>query len=390
MRGGSVTHGWSLVPLGDVLSLDIDAVPVDSTASYEFAGVYSFGRGLFYRDEVRGSETTYRVFHRLHRDQFVMSQPKGWEGALARVTEAFDGKFLSPVFPTFSANADRLDIRYLELYFKQAKTWYVLERMSKGIGARRNSVYPDMLFSLEIPLPPLPEQQRIVARIERLAAKIEEARGLCAHNLSHAQRLLWSILFNPGSGTPTLMPMAELVRLREPDVEVRPDETYHFAGVYSFGRGMFTGERRSGVSISYKKLTRLQTADFTYPKLMSWEGAFAVVPPECSGLVLSTEFPVFSIDDSRVLPEVMDVYFREPSVWESLGGSSTGTNLRRRRLDPRSFLASRFPVPPMTSQLALQSVKRKMDETKIFQTRVAADLDALLPAVLDRAFRGEL
>jgi len=31
-----------------------------------------------------------------------------------------------------------------------------------------------------------------------------------------------------------------------------------------------------------------------------------------------------------------------------------------------------------------------MDETKNFQTRVTADLDALLPAILDRAFRGEL
>jgi type I restriction enzyme S subunit len=31
---------------------------------------------------------------------------------------------------------------------------------------------------MEIPLPSLPEQRRIVARIEELAAKIDEARGL--------------------------------------------------------------------------------------------------------------------------------------------------------------------------------------------------------------------
>ena len=33
----------------------------------------------------------------------------------------------------------------------------------------------------KIPLPPLPEQRRIVARIEELAAKIDEARGAARH-----------------------------------------------------------------------------------------------------------------------------------------------------------------------------------------------------------------
>ena len=32
-------------------------------------------------------------------------------------------------------------------------------------------------------------------------------------------------------------------------------------------------------------LTRLRAGDFVYPKLMAWEGAFGVVPPECEGIV---------------------------------------------------------------------------------------------------------
>ena len=42
---------------------------------------------------------------------------------------------------------------------------------------------------MQIPLPPLPEQRRIVARIEELAAKINEARGL--RNLSVTQTEAW-------------------------------------------------------------------------------------------------------------------------------------------------------------------------------------------------------
>src|SRR5205807_8550817 len=41
----------------------------------------------------------------------------------------------------------------------------------------------------KIPLPPLPEQRRIVARIEELAAKIEEARGLRTDVLEESENL---------------------------------------------------------------------------------------------------------------------------------------------------------------------------------------------------------
>jgi hypothetical protein len=44
-------------------------------------------------------------------------------------------------------------------------------------GQVRRTPNPDAFFACEIPLPPLPEQRRIVARIEHLSAKITEARG---------------------------------------------------------------------------------------------------------------------------------------------------------------------------------------------------------------------
>jgi type I restriction enzyme S subunit len=106
----------------------------------------------------------------------------------------------------------------------------------------------------------------------------------------------------------------DLVKLRPPDVAVSSGEIYQFAGVYSFGRGVFKATLKSGNDFAYPRLTRLKTGEFVYPKLMAWEGALGVVPPECDGYVVSTEFPVFSINEDRVLPEVLDTYFRTPRV----------------------------------------------------------------------------
>ena len=178
--------------------------------------------------------------------------------------------------------------------------------------------------------------------------------------------------------------------MRQPDVAVLPHEAYHFAGVYSFGRGVFRRDVKTGIEFSYPRLTRLHEGNFVYPKLMAWEGALGVVPKECDGLVVSPEFPVFTVDESRVLLETLDVYFRTPSVWPQISGTSTGTNVRRRRLHPKTFLDYEFPLPPMTVQELLREVTVKLGPLKKMQDETAGEIDALLPSVLDRAFKGML
>jgi len=142
------------------------------------------------------------------------------------------------------------------------------------------------------------------------------------------------------------------------------------------------------MDFSYSKLTRLHTGNFVYPKLMAWEGALGVVPPECDGCVVSTEFPVFEIEVERVLPEVLDIYFRDPSVWPEISEASTGTNVRRRRLNPIDFLKYRMPLPSRETQMRLRQIASKLDALRRHQTETAAALEALLPAVLGRASVG--
>jgi len=106
--------------------------------------------------------------------------------------------------------------------------------------------------------------------------------------------------------------------------------------------------------------------------------------------VVSTEFPVFEVLEDRVLPEVLDTYFRTPSVWPALASASTGTNVRRRRLSPQDFLDYEIPLPSQETQLTFRKVREEVDALKRLQAETAAELDALLPAILDRAFKGEL
>ena len=268
------------------------------------------------------------------------------------------------------------------------RTFAFREQVEAQGSTNYAAIRPSDVLNYEIPLPAIAEQRRIVARINDLAVQINEARALREQIEIQQGALLRSIVFNDKDCV--LTPISELVALRKADVTVDADKTYHFAGVYSFGRGVFSGPTRSGNEFAYKTLSRLHTGDFVYPKLMAWEGALGVVPSEFDQLFVSPEFMVFEIDQSRVLPETLDVYFRTPTVWPKLSGESTGTNVRRRRLHPDDFLAYKMPLPSMQAQQRLRATCTQRAFARPLQVQIQKELEALLPSILDRAFNGEL
>ena len=382
--------GWPMVTLREVLRQVVDVHPVRADQTYPTFGVYGFGRGLFQKPPISGSTIKADNLYRARKGQFVYSRLKAFEGAYGVVTEGLDGHFVSNEFPTFDCLLNRLVPEYLLAYFRMPSVWRYAAQLSAGVGARRERLQPEQLLTLLIPLPSVDEQRRLVAKIDELAAKVEEARKLRDEADAGYDAMCRSVLLHGHDEQALLSPMRDLVRLRPADVDVRKDESYHFAGVYCFGRGVFVGQKRTGLEFAYPTLTRLRTNDFVYPKLMAWEGALAVVPPECDGLVVSTEFPVFEIDQEKVLPEVLDVYFRNPSVWPKLSGASTGTNVRRRRLNPSDFLTYRMPLPPMWTQLRLREVYRRVKEIKKVHARTTKELVSLAPSLLEAAFKGNL
>lgn len=87
---------------------------------------------------------------------------------------------------------------------------------------------------------------------------------------------------------------------------------------------------------------------------------------------------------------MLDVHFRNPELWASIQGASTGTNVRRRRLNPQDFLDLKIPLPSMPRQRLLAKVKGELSMARAKRAAARAELGALLPAILDRAFAGAL
>jgi type I restriction enzyme S subunit len=119
---------------------------------------------------------------------------------------------------------------------------------------------------------------------------------------------------------------------------------------------------------------------------MAWEGALAVVPPECDGLYVSPEFAVFEIDQRQAEPRYLDFYFRRPSVWPELSGRSMGTNVRRRRLHPSTFLRYCLPLPPVLEQRRfverIDALAAKLEEATRLRKDVISRVGLLAQAII--------
>jgi type I restriction enzyme S subunit len=77
------------------------------------------------------------------------------------------------------------------------RTW--IERRA-ATSAGQHNISMSVLSTLPVPLPPLAEQERIVAEVERRLSVIEELAALVAANLQRATRLRQSLLHSAFSG----------------------------------------------------------------------------------------------------------------------------------------------------------------------------------------------
>jgi type I restriction enzyme S subunit len=72
------------------------------------------------------------------------------------------------------------------------------------------------------------------------------------------------------------------------------------------------------------------------------------------------------------------------------GEASPGGAGRNRTLGLDTLSKIQVPVPPIDRQLWFDSLQEKAGSFKRQQEQTSTELDALMPSILDKAFKGEL
>jgi len=396
-----VTVGFPEVPIGELArSVERPVRPIEGH-SYRQLGVRLWGKGAYERDAIDGGETSYASLSRVAAGDIVVNKIWARNGSVAVVPTHLDGCYVSGEFPTFQCVPDRLDPRWFHWITRARWFWDRCDIEARGTSGK-NRIRPERFLTIPVPAPPLSEQRRIVARIEELAAEIGAATVLRNESGGLGQvlgRRARDVAFESLKriGRVSVASVSEFVtKGTTPKTYGHP---FAATGV-PFLRAEEVGDGRlnwratpfflSQETNLFMNRSRTRAGDVLVT-IAGTIGRAAVVPSDAPQLNMNQAVCVIrplAMADSDYLCHFIrssagQEQLRLATVTSALSNISLGT-VRRVAL----------PLPTLSEQRRivayLDDIQAKLDALKTLQEKTGAELDALMPSILDKAFRGEL
>jgi type I restriction enzyme S subunit len=255
---------------------------------------------------------------------------------------------------------------------------------------------------IEIPLPSLAEQKRIVEKIEKLFAKIDEASRLRAESSAASAALLPSALHQVFSRAEkegweeTKLGKIAILNPKKTEIKELPENLdVSFVPMVAVDENTQTitdGEIRKLGSVR-KGYTCFRDGDVLFAKITPCmeNGKIAIARNLKNGIGFgSTEFHVIRATD-EILPEWVFILVGNQDFRDEAERHMTGTAGQQRV--PIEFLKNvKIPLPPIAEQKKivayLDSLSQKSRELQNIQNETAADFSALRQSTLAKAFAG--
>ncbi|MCC6958859.1 MAG: restriction endonuclease subunit S [Dehalococcoidia bacterium] len=398
-----MSEGWPQVPLGEVLIKSSETTQIDPERTYSEVTVRMWGNGVVLRRRAIGAEIAAERRAVVRARQFILSRIDARNGAFGVVPESLDGAVVSNDFPSFRGAEGRLDIAYLGWLSKTESFVELCRKASEGT-TNRVRLKEELFLRMPIPLPPIVEQRRIVARVEAIAAKVEEAQRLRRAAVEEARALTGSVLLellDPDRMGWPVVPLGEVAEVRAGVTLGRrlvgDTVALPYLRVANVQDGFLDLTTVKSVAVLPSEVDkwRLEPGDILVTEGGDWDklGRGTVWGGEIEGCIHQNHILRIRVPQSEFEPRFVSAALGSPIGKEYFrAASKQTTNLAS--INQRQLKAFPLPRPQIYEQrrilTALDLAIERAAALSMAQARAQRELDAVLPAVLHRAFRGEL
>jgi len=277
---------------------------------------------------------------------------------------------------------DRVSARYVFHYLTARKDSALIPLMQ---GSANVSLKLADIEAIEIPLPPLAEQQAIVARLDTLTERTREISEHLDAIEAEADRLL-AVRFRDAIADARLRTMAEVAPSIRRSVAIDISKRYREVGARSFGKGLFVKPEFDGAEATWQKPVWIEECDLVLSNIKAWEGAIAVARKEHAGCIASHRYITCVPNLTVVTAGFLAYFLLSPEGLEQIGFASPGTADRNRTLSLTNLGKILVPTPPVEVQRAFDALQAKIAGLKVKHAAIREATQALLPATLERVF----
>ena len=158
----SFTKHYPIVRIGDVIRRSTLLVTVEDNVLYSQITLKTNGGGAVLRGKKLGKDIGVKKQYLAKEGQFIMSKIDARNGAFGVVTKELDNAIVTGDFPLFDVNQEKINPYYLYLLSSTRPFVQYAQSCSRGT-TNRQRIDMDAFLSLQIPLPSLEEQNKIVA-----------------------------------------------------------------------------------------------------------------------------------------------------------------------------------------------------------------------------------
>ncbi len=387
---------FPMVALGEVVRYIKDFIQIDDLENYKRCRVQLHAHGIVLRDIVSGAEIKTKKQQVCHTGEFLVAEIDAKIGGFGIVPPELDGAIVSSHYFLFVIDETRLDRRFLDFFIR---TSYFREQVTAQGSTNYAAIRPADVLSYNIPLPPCSEQRRIVARIEELAAKIEEARGLRRKAGEEIEALLAAKLneiFSPNrKNNLQIVKIAEVCDTSSGGTPSRQRFDFFENGTIPWiksGELKDTFIKEAEEYITQGALDGSSAKIFRNGTLLIALYGANVGMTGILGLDAATNQAICAVFPKKELLGIDYLYWffrkmRPDYLKNSFGGAQPN-------ISQKMIRETEISIPPLPEQCRivayLDSLQAKVDALRRLQAETSAELDALMPAVLDKAFKGEM
>jgi len=284
----------------------------------------------------------------------------------------------------------------------------------KGSGSTFKAITKKDIENLFIPLPPLDEQKRIVARVEELMSKIKEVKKLREETKKQTELLWQSVLAETFPQPGTQLPNGwRWVRLGEIAIVFSgtwgKDPSSQGNDEEALVRVIRVSDIKETLTIDYASVPWRCVTQKEVKRLALRDGDVIVVKSSGSqAKVISGRAALFEQQSEIFLPSnfVFAVRCNAKEVsprflWSWLNSEPLKQVIKQMvatftypNLKKSDYVNLPIPLPPLEEQKRianyLQEVHEKIQELKEVQAKTEEEIKLLEQSILEKAFRGEL